>query len=235
MSEIPMIYSSLTAAAASINAVGKNAQNTQQGWKFRSIDDVYNALNPALIAAGLTIIPEVQEKDITTDANGKATTARLVMRYTVYAQDGSSVICSTIGEGKDYGDKACSKAMAIAYKYMAFQLFCIPTEEMRRDDPDFYVPDEQEKVKAEKPKANLAQRAEAASNVVVSKTEKVGIDRKAELDKLAKEIGTDTKGVTSAWKALQAGGVIPSKPSAQYTDDEFVSALGALRANFTNA
>ena len=32
------------------------------------------------------------------------------------------------------GDKATNKAMAIAYKYLCFQVFCIPTEEMT--DPD---------------------------------------------------------------------------------------------------
>ena len=34
----------------------------------------------------------------------------------------------------DMGDKATNKAMAIAYKYLCFQIFCIPTEEM--SDPD---------------------------------------------------------------------------------------------------
>lgn len=32
------------------------------------------------------------------------------------------------------GDKATNKAMAIAYKYVCFQVFCIPTEDM--SDPD---------------------------------------------------------------------------------------------------
>lgn len=152
MSEMhmPMIYSCLTQAAAAINAVGKNGVNTSQGWKFRSIDDIYNALNPALIAAGLTIVPNVIHTDIvqeeaSTNQYGKkqpgATTARLTMEYTVFAPDGSSIKATTIGEGRDAGDKACNKAMAIAYKYMAFQLFCIPTEEMRRDDPDLYCPE----------------------------------------------------------------------------------------------
>ena len=34
----------------------------------------------------------------------------------------------------DSGDKATNKAMAIAFKYACFQVFCIPTEEMK--DPD---------------------------------------------------------------------------------------------------
>ena len=39
-----------------------------------------------------------------------------------------------IGEGMDSGDKASNKALAVAFKYACFQVFCIPTEEMK--DPD---------------------------------------------------------------------------------------------------
>ena len=39
----------------------------------------------------------------------------------------------------DSGDKATNKAMSIAFKYACFQVFCIPTEEMK--DPDSDTPD----------------------------------------------------------------------------------------------
>ena len=39
----------------------------------------------------------------------------------------------------DSGDKATNKAMAIAFKYACFQVFCIPTEEMK--DPDGETPE----------------------------------------------------------------------------------------------
>ena len=38
----------------------------------------------------------------------------------------------------DSGDKATNKAMSVAFKYACFQVFCIPTEEMR--DPDAETP-----------------------------------------------------------------------------------------------
>ena len=41
--------------------------------------------------------------------------------------------------GMDSGDKATNKAMAIAFKYACFQVFCIPTEEMI--DPDAESPE----------------------------------------------------------------------------------------------
>lgn len=56
------------------------------------------------------------------------------MKYDICAEDGSRVSSIIYGEGMDMGDKATNKAMAIAYKYLCFQVFCIPTEEMT--DPD---------------------------------------------------------------------------------------------------
>ena len=47
------------------------------------------------------------------------------------------MVVTVIGEGMDPGDKATNKALSIAFKYACFQLFCIPTEEMR--DPDAEV------------------------------------------------------------------------------------------------
>lgn len=47
--------------------------------------------------------------------------------------DGSIHTVTTYGEAMDSGDKATNKAMSIAYKYAAFQAFCIPTEETAID------------------------------------------------------------------------------------------------------
>jgi hypothetical protein len=46
----------------------------------------------------------------------------------VAASDGSKHTVKTYGEAMDSGDKATNKAMSAAYKYAAFQAFCIPTE-----------------------------------------------------------------------------------------------------------
>ena len=51
----------------------------------------------------------------------------------VSTEDGSIHTVTTYGEAMDSGDKATNKAMSIAYKYAAFQAFCIPTEETAID------------------------------------------------------------------------------------------------------
>ena len=52
----------------------------------------------------------------------------------MYAPDGSNISSVIIGEGMDTGDKATNKALSIALKYAAFQIFMIPTEDVI--DPD---------------------------------------------------------------------------------------------------
>lgn len=135
---IPMIYSALAGVIADVGAVAKDKINKQQGFKFRSIDDVYNALHPALAKNKVVIVPRILER--TCEVVGKTQKGTDMIKvvckiqFNFYAEDGSTVESIIVGEGLDTGDKATNKAMAIAYKYACFQVFCIPTEEMV--DPD---------------------------------------------------------------------------------------------------
>lgn len=131
------IFDTINAVMADIGAIGKTSKNTTQGFMFRGIDAVMNAINPALVKHKLFIVPEVieQTREERQTAKGNALIYSICkVRYTFYAEDGSSITCTVIGEGMDSGDKATNKAMSIAFKYACFQVFCIPTEEM--EDPD---------------------------------------------------------------------------------------------------
>lgn len=136
------IYEAISHCMEEIGAVGKDAVNTQQGFKYRGIDAVMNAINPALVKNHVFIVPEVleQKREERTKRSGGALIYSVCkIKYTFYAEDGSSIVAVTVGEGMDSGDKATNKAMAIAFKYACFQVFCIPTEEMK--DPDGETPD----------------------------------------------------------------------------------------------
>ena len=140
--EYPMIYRSIAGVIADVGAVGKDKMNKQQGFKFRSIDDVYNALHPALAKNKVVIVPDILEREVEKLQTAKGTLMHHVtctIKFTFYAEDGSSIEAITVGEGMDSGDKATNKAMAIAFKYACFQVFCIPTEEMK--DPDGETPE----------------------------------------------------------------------------------------------
>ena len=131
------IYEAISRCMQEIGAVGKDAVNKQQGFKYRGIDAVMNAINPALTKNHVFIVPEVLDQsreERTTKSGGALIYSVCRIKYTFYAEDGSSIEAVTVGEGMDSGDKATNKAMAIAFKYACFQVFCIPTEEMK--DPD---------------------------------------------------------------------------------------------------
>lgn len=143
MSENAKIYGALCAAMSEVGAISKDDRNTQQNFKYRGIDAVMNALQPVLIKNRIFILPEVIEQnreERTTSKGNHLIYSVLKMKYTFYADDGSSVSAIVIGEGMDSGDKASNKAMSVAFKYACFQALCIPTDEMK--DPDSETPEE---------------------------------------------------------------------------------------------
>lgn len=143
------IYETISAVMSEIGYVGKNDKNSQQGFMYRGIDAVMNAINPALIKHKLFVVPEVLEQtreERQTSRGGNLIYSVCKIKYTFYAQDGSSVSATVVGEGMDSGDKATNKAMSVAFKYACFQVFCIPTEEMV--DPDAECHEVKPKAKA---------------------------------------------------------------------------------------
>lgn len=135
------IYSAIIAVMQEAGAIGKDKVNKSQGFNYRGVDDVMNALSPAFIKHKVFAVPEVidQSRSERKTANGGTLTYSVCrIKYTFFTDDGSNVSVTVIGEGMDSGDKASNKAMAVAFKYACFQLFCIPTEEII--DPDSQSP-----------------------------------------------------------------------------------------------
>ena len=132
------IHEAICAAMARTKAIGKDKKNQQQGFKYRGVDDVMNALQPVFAEMLIFPMPEVIEEryeERTTKTGGAMTHAVLKVKYTFYASDGSNVSWLVLGEAMDSADKAASKAMSIAFKYACFQMLCIPTEDTA-PDPD---------------------------------------------------------------------------------------------------
>ena len=129
----PAVYRAIAAVAGAIakQGIAKSNRNSQQGYNFRGIDDVYNALAPILSDAGLVVLPRVLnriETERETKSGGALFNVVVEVEFDfVAAEDGSSHIVKTFGEAMDSADKATNKAMSAAYKYAAMQAFCIPT------------------------------------------------------------------------------------------------------------
>jgi hypothetical protein len=138
---LPLIYTAISSVMNECGAITKAQKNAQQGFMYRGIDAVMNALQPVMVTNGIFVVPEVLEhsrEERQTAKGGTLLYSVMTIRYTFYAKDGSSVCATVIGEGMDSGDKASNKAMSVAFKYACFQVFCIPTEEMK--DPDAETP-----------------------------------------------------------------------------------------------
>ena len=134
-----MIHEKIPAIIGEVKAVGKDHTNEAQKYKFRAIDDVYNALNSVLAKHKVSIIPKysIMHNEVTSELKKsqygeKMQNTRTVIlqgTYKITAEDGSFEEVTTFGEAIDFGDKAFNKAMSQALKYCLFQVFCIPTEE----------------------------------------------------------------------------------------------------------
>lgn len=128
------VYKAISAVQSELAGIGisKDKKNAQQGYNFRGIDDVYGTLAPILAKHGLCILPRVLSRDVIerqTKAGGALFYVTVGCEFDlVCAEDGSKHTVKTYGEAMDSGDKATNKAMSAAYKYAAFQAFCIPVD-----------------------------------------------------------------------------------------------------------
>jgi ERF superfamily protein len=164
--DVPNVYACIAAVSAEIATTGiaKTRKNQQQGYTFRGIDDVYNAIAPLIAKHKLVIIPRILSREM---VERESKTGGSLHYVTVEAEfdfvsvtDGSKVTARSFGEAMDSADKATNKAMSAAYKYTAFQTFCIPTE--GDNDADQHTPE----VKAAKPQPprNTASTAPARTS-----------------------------------------------------------------------
>jgi hypothetical protein len=144
---------------------GHTADFNGQKRAYRGIDDIYNALNRAMVRAKLAIIPSVVEKNVERFAGapnqyGKVTTTHvysMVIDYKVIcAVDSSHEIMRIFIEGFDTSDKGTGKAFSYAYKCGVLQLFCIPVE--GQEDQDAHDP------KIERPTTDKRQLANAVNS-----------------------------------------------------------------------
>lgn len=128
------VYKAIAAVQADLSkdGISKDRKNQQQGYNFRGIDDVYNALAPLLSKHGLCILPRILHRECTERQNKSGGALFNVVVEAEFdliaADDGSKLTIRTFGEAMDSADKATNKAMSAAYKYAAMMTFAIPTE-----------------------------------------------------------------------------------------------------------
>lgn len=132
----PPIHAALAAVMADVQAVRKGDRNPQQGYVFRGIDAVMNAVGPVLRRHGVIVVPSVERaewRDCKTSTGKASRECTVIVRYTFHGPAGDYITCSAVGEAMDFGDKAAPKAMSVAFRTALLQALCLPTDE---PDPD---------------------------------------------------------------------------------------------------
>lgn len=137
----PTIAEALSKVMAEVQSVGKNKRNEQQGYLFRGIDAVVNAVGPAFRAHGVICLPLVEDVSYQVVEVGKQRTlmreCTVRVRYIFHGPAGDWLECVSIGEAMDSGDKSTPKAMSVAYRVALLQALCIPTDEPDADSQTY--------------------------------------------------------------------------------------------------
>ena len=132
----PLIYKKIIEIVKDCPVIGKNGTNDKQKYSFRAIDDVKNYTHDVCANHGVFWTPEVLDytrEERKTGTGGNLIYSVIKIKYTFWAEDGSSVSAVVIGEGMDSGDKASNKAMSAGEKYALSQVFNIATKETQVD------------------------------------------------------------------------------------------------------
>lgn len=141
------IYKKMVSILKDVDYIKKDKKNLQQGYNFRGIDDMYNALHELFSKHEVFISSDVLDltrEERQTKNGGNLIYTILKIKFTFQTIDGSSVESIMIGEAMDSGDKSANKAMSTALKYALMQAFLIPTEELKDSDNDTYQVEKKE-------------------------------------------------------------------------------------------
>lgn len=205
------IYKQMALIMADVGPVAKDRRNTQQGYSFRGVDDVYQALQVIMAKHGVFSLPTVlsdRTEDRTTKGGAALIYRVLTIKYSFYAEDGSSVDAVVVGEGMDSGDKATNKAMSVADKYCLLQAFKVPTDEAKDPENDSPEPEPKATQQTKPPPAKTAEAVlydnttQDLRNALQNAAKNNGITRIEDLSALGKHcIGTDMRELQAKVKA----------------------------------
>lgn len=134
------IHEVVAAIKASVGAVGKTSRNQDQGYDFRGVDAVVNAVAPVLNEYGVIVAPVstvAGHRDVQTSRGKPARECTVTVTYRWTGPAGDHMDTQVTGEAMDQGDKGAAKAMSVAYRICLLQTLNLPTHE-RDPDHDTY-------------------------------------------------------------------------------------------------
>lgn len=143
--EPPAVLAAIVAVNKAIaeQGIAKADKNAQQGFSFRGVDRVYDAMAGLMADQGLfstsRIISEARAERVS-KGGGALFVVYLKIEYTFHcAVDGSTVSTEVIAEAMDSGDKASSKVMSVAHRTALLQLSTAPVNPTEPDAETYQV------------------------------------------------------------------------------------------------
>jgi len=241
-----LIHALLPSLMEDIGVIGKNGKH-QQGYKFRSIDDVINHLHPLLIKHRISTSMRCEDLQTSTTKEAKAGGGERVVNRTacrvivnLYAEDGSTVEFSGVGIGQDYNDsRDGNKAMAAGFKYALGHGLCIPFVGVEDNDESPKPETEVEKTvdilaMARQQEAAAQQAGQAVGQPSPYSVETNGPCSQAQCDRvigLAQKIGMPIESIkVIVGKRIKHGTNVPCQRLAELTDGQIREVLIKLEA-----
>lgn len=136
----PTAVEALLAVMGDVQAVRKGDRNQQQGYSFRGIDAVVNAVGPAFRKHGVLAVPhksEARYRDVQTSTGKPSRECTVTVTYRFYGPAGDFIEAEVPGESMDFGDKGAPKAMSVAFRIALLQTLAIPTDEPEPDSQTY--------------------------------------------------------------------------------------------------
>lgn len=179
----PSLAVALARVAKDVGGIAKDRQVTSgpARYNFRGIDDVLDTIHEPMAKHGVSFIPAgftVIDSSVGVTKSGSSQQHLLgVVSFTILGPAGDSIRASILAESQDTSDKAASKLMSMAYKYLAFQVLSIPVRgAMEESDAD------------------SSPRGESGTAMSTN-------DLIETLAKYAAQVGQDLEGITARWRA----------------------------------
>lgn len=154
------ITAALHEVMSKVGYVQKTGKNTFHNYRYAGEADLLAVLRPAMVDAGLLLIPSVADHSPIDEHGNKD----VVIEYTLAHKDGDvwPHKIRAIGTGNDrnkngVGDKGTYKALTGANKYLLFKLFQIETGDDPERDSDHEKDPPANKAKAPPPPSDTRQ------------------------------------------------------------------------------
>jgi ERF superfamily protein len=136
------VAGALSAVMEDVQKISKDQAVTSgpARFNFRGVDDVMQAVGPALRKHGVIFAPSrvvsVEHERYETAKGSPMDGVTVIVEYTITGPAGDVMTAASAGQAADSGDKAVPKAMSVAYRTVLLQALCIPTGD---PDPDSQV------------------------------------------------------------------------------------------------